>query len=46
LEPDLLKEVGKRFQEAPGQLDNFVEEKQLMSQEEKVNSANAWMREQ
>ena len=27
-EPYLLKEVGKRFQEAQGQLENFVEEKQ------------------
>jgi len=45
-EPDLLKEVGKRFQEAQGQLENFVEEKQLMFQEEMVKSANAWMRNQ
>jgi len=44
--PYLLKEVGKRFQEAQGQLENFVEEKHLMFQEEMVNSANGWMREQ
>ena len=37
----LLQELGKRFQEAQGQLENFVEEKQLMFQEEIVNSANA-----
>jgi len=29
-EPYVLKEVGKLFQEAQGQLENFVEEKQLM----------------
>jgi len=29
-EPYILKEVGKRFQVAQGQLKNFVEEKQLM----------------
>jgi len=45
-EPYLLKEVGKRFQEAQGQLENFVEEKQLMFQEEMVKSANEWMRDQ
>jgi len=45
-EPYLLKEVGKRFQEAQRQLENFVEVKQLMFQEAMVNSANAWMREQ
>jgi hypothetical protein len=45
-EPYLLKEVGKRFQEAQGQLENFVEEKQLMFQEEMVKSATSWMREQ
>jgi len=28
-EPYLLKELGKRFQDAQGQLENFVEEKQL-----------------
>jgi len=39
-EPYLLKEVGKRFQEAQGQPENFVEEKQLMFQEEMVTSAN------
>ena len=38
--------MGKRFQEAQGQLENFVKEKQLMFQEEMVNSANAWMQEQ
>jgi len=42
-EPYLLKEVGKRSQEAQGQLENFVEEKQLMFQEEMVKSANEWM---
>jgi len=46
LEPYLLKEVGKRFQEAQGQLENFVEEKQLMFQEEMVKSANKWMQDQ
>jgi len=45
-EPYLLKEVGKRFQEAQGQLENFVEEKQFMFQEEMVKSANEWMRDQ
>jgi len=45
-EPYLLKEVGKRFQEAPGQLENFVEEKQLIFQEEMVKSANEWMPDQ
>jgi len=43
-EPYLLKEVGKRFQEAQGQLENFVEDKQLMLQEGIVKSANEWMR--
>jgi len=38
--------VGKRFQEAQGQLENFVEEKQLMFEEEIVKSANEWMRDQ
>jgi len=38
--------VGKCFQEAQAQWDNFVEKKQFMFQEEMVNSANAWMREQ
>ena len=42
-EPYLRKEVGKRFQEAQGQLENFVEEKQLMFQDEMVKSANEWM---
>ena len=45
-EPYPLKEVGKRFQEAQGQLENFVEEKELMFQEEMVESANKWMRDQ
>jgi len=45
-EPYPLKEVGKLFQEAQRRLENFVEEKQLMFEEEMVNSANAWMREQ
>jgi len=45
-EPYLLKEVGKRFQEAQGQLENFVEEKTVMFQEEMVKSANEWMRDQ
>ena len=40
-EPYLLKEVGKCFQEAQGQFENFVEEKQLMFQEDMVTSANA-----
>ena len=46
-EPYLLKEVGKHFQKAQGQLvvANFVEERHLMFQEEMVNSANSWMRE-
>jgi len=44
--PYLLKEVGQRFQEAKGQLEDFVEEKQLMFQEEMVKSANEWMRDQ
>jgi len=42
----LLKEVGKRFQEAQSQLENFVEDQQLMFQEEMVKSANEWMRDQ
>ena len=42
-EPYLLMEVGKRFQEAQGQLLNFVKEKQLMFKEEMVKSANEWM---
>jgi len=42
-EPYLLKEVGKRFQEAQGQLENFVEENQLMFQEEMIKvPANGW----
>jgi len=45
-EPYLLKEVGQRFQEAQDQLENFVEEKQLMFQEEMVKSVNEWMRDQ
>ena len=40
-EPYLLTEVGKCFQEAQAQWDNFVEKKQFMFQEEMVNSANA-----
>ena len=39
--PYLLQEVGKHVQEAQGHLDNFVEEKQLMFQEEIVNSGNS-----
>jgi len=42
-EPYLLKEVGKRFQEAQGHLENFVEEQQLMFQEEMVKGATEWM---
>jgi len=45
-EPYLLKEVGKRFQEAQGRLENFVAENLLMFQEEMVKSANEWMRDQ
>jgi len=45
-EPYPLKEVRNPFQEAQGRLENFVEEKQLMFEEEMVNSVNAWMREQ
>jgi len=45
-EPYLLKEVGKRFQEAQGQLEHFVQEKQLLFKEEMVKSANEWMRDQ
>jgi len=45
-EPYLLKEVGKRFQEDQGQLENFVKDKQLMFQEEMVKSANEYMRDQ
>jgi len=39
-EPFLLKQVGKRFQEAQPQPVNFVPEKQLMFQEEMVKSSN------
>jgi len=42
----LLKEVGKRFQDAQGQLENFVEDQQLMFLEEMVKSGNEWMRDQ
>jgi len=42
----LVNQVGKRFQEAQGQLENLLEEEQLIFQEEMVNSENAWMREQ
>jgi len=42
-EPYLLKEVGNRFQEAPGQLENFVAEKHLMYQAEMVKSGNESM---
>jgi len=45
-EPYLLKEVGKPFQDAQGQLENFVEEKQLMFPQEMVKSANEWMQDQ
>jgi len=45
-EPDLLKEVGTRFEEAQGQPENFVEERQLKFQQEMVKSVNEWMRDQ
>jgi len=45
-EPYLLKEVGKRFQEAQGQLEIFVQEKQLVFQEQVVKHANEWIRDQ
>jgi len=38
-QPYLLKEVGKRFQEAQCQLDNFVVVQQLMFRQEMVKSA-------
>jgi len=42
--PYLLKEVSKLYHEAQGQLENFVEDKQLMFQDEPFKSANEWMR--
>jgi len=45
-EPYLLMEVGKRFQEAQGQILNFVEEKHLIFQEERVKSATELMQDQ
>ena len=42
-EPYILREVGRRFQEAEKQLGNFVMSRQLIFQQQMVETANAWM---
>ena len=45
-EPYIVREVTKRFQEAQASLGNFVEEQQIMWQNEMVSNANLWMKKQ
>jgi hypothetical protein len=43
-EPYILREVTKRFHEAEASMEHFVEEKQILWQNQMVASANQWMK--